>query len=431
VKYSSPTVRAAASPDVQATRRFRRNAIARMCLLVGVGALLAACSSGTSSSSSTSGPSTTTSKQPIKVMALGTISSTSLSNPQQVSGVNAVADAVNASGGINGRKIVVLTCNDNLDPDQTEACARTAVSDHVAAVVEVITPFVPQMLPILQKAGIPLLADSPDNPQELVNPISFPIGGGSYTMMSALGTALVNDAHCKKVSIVVLNLASTEISGRNIAAAVDLAGGTVTNTVDVPPSLVAFSPVVAAAQAKGAQCIANVLSPSQIVGLFSSIQGSSNPNMTVGSPGTSYTPMLLSEIKGMTAKSLVTQDFYEAGSDKVGAFAAQMKQYEPGVPLDNYDIQTWEGMTMFADVARTLPNVTGPAMVAALDKTTGLNVAGIPVRVGYASSNTDKLMSRVTDTQVVVYTVTPQGGYSALAPVNTQAALEKFLATAG
>jgi ABC-type branched-subunit amino acid transport system substrate-binding protein len=394
---------------------------------------LTACSSTTSSSTSTGAASTATSgasKTPITVMALGTISSTAFSNPQQVSGVQAVADAVNATGGINGHKIVVLSCNDNLNPDVTESCARTAVSDHVAAVIEVVTPFVPQMLPILQQANIPLLADSPDNPQELVNPISFPIGGGSYTMMSALGSALVDDAHCQKVSIVVLNLASTEISGRNIAAAVQLAGGTVTNTVDVPPSLVAFSPVVAAAQAKGAQCIANVVSGSQIVGLFSAIQGSSDPNMTVGSPGTSYTPMLLSEIKSMTAKSLVTQDFYQPGSSQAATFAAQMKQYEPGVALDNYDIQTWEGMTMFVDVARTLSNVTGPAMTAALDKATGLNIPGIPVPVSYATPNADKLMSRVSDTDVVVYTI-KQGQYVALAPVNTQAALEKFLATAG
>ena len=86
---------------------------------------------------------------------------------------------------------------------------------------------------------------------------------------------------------------------------------------------------------------------------------------------------------------------------------------------------------MFVDVARTLSNVTGPAMTAALDKTTGLNIPGIPVPVSYATPNTDKLMSRVSDTDVVVYTINGQGDYVALAPVNTQAALEKFLATAG
>ncbi len=88
---------------------------------------LAACGSG--SGSGGSGGS-------IEIMSFGTTSSSSGSNaPEGDVAIRAAIKAVDDAGGINGRKVTVVSCNDQADPNQAATCARQAVSDKVAAVV--------------------------------------------------------------------------------------------------------------------------------------------------------------------------------------------------------------------------------------------------------------------------------------------------------
>ena len=113
-------------------------------LLIVSGALLmlvvAACSSGSAGSSSAGSGAATgaaaTSSGPvpagaIKIFVMGTFSSPQESVPGALQGAEAAADSINASGGINGKKIAIISCNDQSDPNQAAACARQAVADHV------------------------------------------------------------------------------------------------------------------------------------------------------------------------------------------------------------------------------------------------------------------------------------------------------------
>ncbi len=113
-------------------------------VLVVASALMAACgSSSPSSSPSTTTPSTTTpstaaagQKGPIKIGMI-----TSLSGPYTPLGTNdklgaeQEVNAINAAGGIGGRKIDLIVLDDATDPTQAVTDYQTLVSDGVVAIV--------------------------------------------------------------------------------------------------------------------------------------------------------------------------------------------------------------------------------------------------------------------------------------------------------
>src|ERR1700733_11110992 len=137
----------------------------QIALAVGLGSVVAtACGSSSGSSGSSSGGSA--SAGPVKVMVLGSLQSQALSAPGILYGVTAGADEINAAGGLGGHKVVVVSCNDQLDINQASACARQAVSDKVLASVGSLTIYGDAVVPILKAAGIPDVAPYPLSPLE-------------------------------------------------------------------------------------------------------------------------------------------------------------------------------------------------------------------------------------------------------------------------
>ena len=89
-------------------------------LLVAPG--VSGASQGAFAQSSSSGP-------PIKLMGLMTTQSSVVSYGNGGSAMQAAADAINAAGGINGRKIEFSVCNDQLDPNIAAQCAKSAATN--------------------------------------------------------------------------------------------------------------------------------------------------------------------------------------------------------------------------------------------------------------------------------------------------------------
>lgn len=384
-------------------------------LAVGAAVALAAGACGSSKGSSAKAGS------PIKVMLAGTISSQAFSFPETISGAQAAIASLNASGGINGHKIQIVSCNDQLDPNVASQCGRQAVSDNVSSVIEVETDYAPEMLQSLTPAHIPLLGNLPGNPTELTSANVFTLGGGSYALFAGLGTAMVTIAHCQKTAVVDLNLAATELSGKNIRTAVELAGGKVTGIQDVSPTLPSYASVVTTAIDQGADCIANVLGPAQVTALIQAIHTSSKPNMIVGSVAGDITPQGFQSMRNTLNGDIFTSvQYLEPSSDSTGqpagvlsAFESDMKKYEPSALLDGESLSGWEAMTIFVHAARTVSHYDPATMLAALSKVHGLEVSGMPVPVSYDTPNSNPKMARVTDPYVITYQI-QNGSYHLL-----------------
>jgi len=143
--------------------------------VLGVTALalaLAACGSDDSGSSGGGDGSS----DPIKIMNIYT-DTPALSFKEMPKNVEAAVAEINAAGGINGRKVEVMSCNNQLDPNVQLNCVREAIDAKVAAVVGSVS-FFPTVYPVLEKAGIAWLGGFGILKEEVNSPISFPVSPG-------------------------------------------------------------------------------------------------------------------------------------------------------------------------------------------------------------------------------------------------------------
>ncbi|QOV37620.1 ABC transporter substrate-binding protein [Streptomyces ferrugineus] len=119
-------------------------------------------------------------------------------------GMPALAQAyarwVNAQGGIGGRKLKVLTCNERNDSVAAARCADRAIDEDVVAVVGSYSQYGDTFLPSLEGAGIPYIGGYGVTNAEFTSPLSYPVNGGQPTLLAGLGRELARD--CGPVALV-------------------------------------------------------------------------------------------------------------------------------------------------------------------------------------------------------------------------------------
>ncbi|MGW0612789.1 ABC transporter substrate-binding protein [Streptomyces sp. NPDC002788] len=111
----------------------------------------------------------------------------------------AYARWINARGGINGRKLNVLTCNDHNDSVAAAKCARRAAKENVVAVVGSYSQYADSFFPSLEGAGIPYIGGYGITNAEFTSPLSYPVNGGQPALLAGLGRAL---ADCGPVALI-------------------------------------------------------------------------------------------------------------------------------------------------------------------------------------------------------------------------------------
>ncbi|MER6398036.1 ABC transporter substrate-binding protein [Kitasatospora sp. NPDC059973] len=120
-------------------------------------------------------------------------------------GMTALAEAIgrdlNAKGGLNGRPLRVLTCNEHNTADGAAACAQQAVDAKAVAVLGSYSQYGDSFMPVLERAGIPLIGGYGLSQPEFSSPLSYPVGGGLPALIGGSGRQLV-EAGCKAVALV-------------------------------------------------------------------------------------------------------------------------------------------------------------------------------------------------------------------------------------
>ncbi|MFF8032530.1 MULTISPECIES: ABC transporter substrate-binding protein [unclassified Streptomyces] len=112
----------------------------------------------------------------------------------------AYARWVNSRGGVNGRRLNVLTCNDRNDPVAAARCARRAVQEDAVAVVGSYSQYTDSFMPTLEGAGIPYIGGYGITNDEFTSPLSYPVNGGQPALLAGLGRALADT--CGPVTLV-------------------------------------------------------------------------------------------------------------------------------------------------------------------------------------------------------------------------------------
>ncbi|MBL1095402.1 ABC transporter substrate-binding protein [Streptomyces coffeae] len=164
-------------------------AVAALCMAVGA-PLLAGC--GTLAEGAEG--------DPITVMTWAPEDTKATNMPGMPAMAQAFARWVNDSGGINGRKLKVVTCNERNDAIQAARCAQRAKEEDAVAVVGSYSQHGRSFISPLEVAGIPYIGGYGLTQEEFESPYSYPVNGGQAALLVGNGRQLASV--CKRVSLV-------------------------------------------------------------------------------------------------------------------------------------------------------------------------------------------------------------------------------------
>ncbi|WP_031478788.1 ABC transporter substrate-binding protein [Streptomyces bicolor] len=136
----------------------------------------------------------------ITVMTWAPQNTKATNKPGMPAFAQAYARWVNAHGGLKGRKLKVLTCNDHNDSVAAAKCADRAVEENAVAVIGSYSQFGDTFLPSLEGAGIPYIGGYGVTNAEFTSPLSYPVNGGQPALLAGLGKELAG--RCGPVALV-------------------------------------------------------------------------------------------------------------------------------------------------------------------------------------------------------------------------------------
>jgi ABC-type branched-subunit amino acid transport system substrate-binding protein len=299
--------------------------------------------------------------EPIKVMAMGPIESPIFSIPTIPSGAQVAVDEINAAGGINGRPLELMVCNDEFNPQLSTECVQEALSNDVVAFVGGLIGTPGALFPLTPDHA--WIGSAAAGVSDTAN--YYPVGGDGSTAFSTIGLSAALDG-CANVAVVDSAAAAPENS-QAMMMGVEAGGGTVVAQL-APNESGDFAPVVEAALAEGAECLASGVSPAEIGGLLTGNAGRL-PIYTIDGP---LPPALLAALGEAADGVHIAAAFPPPGSGNAKTDELQAIAAEIGGPvsLDQFFLGGYVAVQLVAEVAAGLDDVTAAniqAGIGALD----------------------------------------------------------------
>ncbi|MEU6525022.1 ABC transporter substrate-binding protein [Streptomyces sp. NPDC046924] len=305
---------------------------------------------------------------PIKIMTIGSFESPVYSVPWLKTAVTAAVERVNDEGGIDGRTVELLTCNDKFDPNEATACAQRAVSEKVVAVVGPLSPNIGPIAAVMEQARIPVIGPGgADGQNEATSPVSYPINATPVGMGVGAGKLAVERGGPNVVVIGGDN--ETARAGAEWAErGVEEAGGKATmiyapiGSADystVAAKAVGLDPDAVSLQGSGADAgrIATALRAAGYEGVITGISSMVTPGVL--------------KILGPDAKNIVLTSRGHAASDtsnpEIAQFNKAMKAADPKANIDDIGLNGWLAVKLFAAVAEGNEITDGASVIEALD----------------------------------------------------------------
>jgi branched-chain amino acid transport system substrate-binding protein len=342
----------------------------------------ASSSPGSSSPSSASGPAT---GSPIKLMYIATKSNPAYSVPEGFAAANAATASINAQGGVNGHKLVMVGCDENLDPNQEKACFDKAAQQHVSAVTGAALLF--DQFASVKAAKIPILFAQGDTVKLWTDPISYPNAGspgqfGGHAVMAAKDGA-------KTMSIDVVNVGAAVAAGQVISKVAKNENIKVLRTVQSSETGTDLSADAAAAARGNPDAIELVMGGPALVSMVKSLRQQGYAGKIYLDDGLLQSDLITamgSAADGLQVACIATPTS-DTSDPMVKQFLADMKKYAPGgTKLDELSELAWSGVYLYAEVMKSATAFTGPDVINALEHLSGTVTAGVFGQ--YASNGT-------------------------------------------
>jgi ABC-type branched-subunit amino acid transport system substrate-binding protein len=376
-------------------------------LLLSLGGL-AACSSDDGDEGASGGDA-------IKIFSIAPVN-TQANNFETGKVIEAYFKKVNAAGGINGKKVELVACNDKFDPNESANCARQAVREKAVALVGGFSGFEDQVFPVLEQGKLPWVGAVAASAKGLTSPYSYPLAAGPLGF-AALGGAA---AQCDKTTPVILDSPAAVSTLDFASGAMQKAGKKFEDPVRVAQTTVDFAPVAKSIQ--GSDCTLVTLPNQMYLPLLTAMQQLGTKTKVLS------TAAILDQ--SVLAKWPADVDSFLVGqypSVEDPAWAEAKAAVPPGVDMSLGVLQnSWIAAKVFHQVVEGISGeVTNASVKAAMDSTTAADTGGLSKPIDFTKKNPVPALARITNTNVVIFTVkdgklVQQGDFVDVAPTGGQ-----------
>ncbi|WP_157749373.1 ABC transporter substrate-binding protein [Jatrophihabitans sp. GAS493] len=308
-------------------------------------------------------------------MVTGTLSSPNLSYPQQQSGAEAAAKAINANGGIDGHPIQIVVCNDGLDPNKAIACAQKAKDEGVVALDGGIEEFSAQMWPKLEASNIPWVAPVVIAADQGTNKMSFPLSGGITAAFMQTGRLAVEKGG-KNVVIFEHENSQAKFTGDIIAQGVKLAGGTVVKTVISKLGSTDTSAAAAQAIAAHPDAIGCACNQGDAARLLQSVVQAGFKGPFAGSIS-SFTNSDLSSLGSAANQIVAGADMLGPDAPAAAQWVSEMNANDSKAEQDNISGGAWLAVHVVADLLKGQSDLSSKNLTSILNTSPSINIYGM------------------------------------------------------
>jgi branched-chain amino acid transport system substrate-binding protein len=322
---------------------------------------------------------------PVQVMSIIATGTNGANYMPELVAARASVRAINERGGINGRPLELLYCNEQNEANAAERCAREAVAKKVVAVVAYSSARgAAQVHTILDAAGIPILAGQGLTGEDFTSPLAFSVDGGSIVAFTLCGSALAAGG-AEVIGMTRADLDAAAALEPLTQAGIKGAGATDSKqVVKIPQAATDFTSYVRTLSDAGVQGVVSALAePQQIQLLQTGAQ--SDSGLKVCADQANMDPSTLRDL------GKVADNYYAAGlppltedskvpgvAEFIEDLAAQEKAGDDDAALElsrASAFRGWEGPRMVERLAKSIDgDVTSKSLVAALRKESALEV---------------------------------------------------------
>ena len=302
------------------------------------------------------------------------------SKPETAAAAKARVDAINAAGGLHGRKLVLTECDTKGDPNTAQACARTVVAGGAVAVVGLTSTSDSLIAPMLEKAGIASIGTTPLTPVAGDSKTAFCFNPGIAGDFLATAPALAA-AGAKKVAL----LFPGDVGAVSANAKAAFETGAKVGKVATGPAVgfantdTQFEASIAKAVTDGVDGVAAIAPGTNQATLIAAVRRQ-QPTVKVGSISVGLTPEVITALgpaaEGVVAVAL-TQPATATDIPGIKKFNADMDASAPSVPRTDLAINAWAAVYAFEQLTTGTEAPTRAGVLAAVTAAKDLDLGGI------------------------------------------------------
>ena len=285
----------------------------------------------------------------IRIMCIGQITDTANTTPrpEALSGVQAAVARVNADGGVNGKPLTLLTCDDKADANEAAKCAREAVREKVAATIGNNSNFGEAILAILERGNIASIGHLPITQSDFSSPVAFPLQAGSAGMIAG-AARMLSDRGAKRIELAAVDSPAGSLNQQFATAGVEGTNTQIGALTLVPLDAPDYASYVAQVTRSGDAILLGMNSDQ--AGRFLQALAQADVQQPVAVTVGALPPEMVDQLGAAAEGRLVSAPLrpLPAGGNSNRQFLADMAEHQPDAKLNVFSQGGWLAVEAFA-----------------------------------------------------------------------------------